>query len=64
VPKVIDADVSSRSHVTITRSASCTRTCGCPVRAVTFQSIQRGSSPSSYGRTWASSVPLPSSDER
>ena len=47
VPNAIDADASSTSHVTSTRSASSTRTCGSPVRAVTFHSIRRTSSPGS-----------------
>ena len=45
VPKRIDGEVSSTSQVTSTRSARWTRTCGSPVRAVTFQSIRRTSSP-------------------
>ena len=64
VPNVIDADVSSRSHVSTARSATLTRTCGSPVRAVTFQSIMRTSSPGAYGRTCASSVPSPVAHER
>ena len=57
VPKRIDGDVSSTSHVTSTRSASLTRTCGSPVRAVTSQSMRRTSSPATYGLICASSVP-------
>ena len=64
VPKRIDGEVSSTSQVTSTRSAWWTRTCGSPVRAVTFQSIRRTSSPGTYGRMSASSVPSPRSDER
>ena len=64
VPNAIDGERSSAIHVTSTRSASCTRTCGSPVRAVTFQSIRRTSSPGTYGRTCASSLPRPSSRER
>ena len=64
VPKVMDADVSSSSHVSTARSATWTRTCGSSVRAVTFQSIRRTSSPGTYGRTWASSVPSPCAHER
>ena len=59
VPNCIDGDVSSTSQVTSTRSARLTRTCGSPVRAVTFQSIRRTSSPGTYGRTCASSMPSP-----
>ena len=44
VPKVIDGEVSSTSQVTSARSARWIRTCGVPVRAVTFQSIWRTSS--------------------
>src|SRR5439155_509497 len=64
VPNCIEADVSRTSQVTSTRSARCTRTCGSPVRAVTFQSIRRTSSPGTYGRTCASSVPTPIMAER
>ncbi len=64
VPNAIDGEVSSTIHVTSTRSARWTRTCGSVVRAVTFQSISRTSSPGTYGRTCASSVPRPSSAER
>ena len=45
VPNPIDGVRSSTTHVTSTRSASCTLTCGSRVRAVTFQSISRTSSP-------------------
>ena len=51
-------------QVTSTRSARWTRTCGSLVRAVTFQSISLTSSPGTYGRTCASSVPRPSSADR
>ena len=60
----IEADASTTTQLTSTRSARWTRTCGSRVRAVTFQSIMRTSSPGSYGRTCASSVPAPSRDER
>ena len=39
VPNCIEGEVSSTSQVTSTRSARCSRTCGSPVRAVTFQSM-------------------------
>ena len=53
------------SSSTSTRSARWTRTCGSPVRAVTFQSMSRtSSSPGTYVRTWASSVPRPSTCAR
>ena len=45
VPNCIETDVSRTSQLTRTRSASVTRTCGSFVRAVTFQSIRRTSSP-------------------
>ena len=45
VPKVIEADVSSTSHAVSARSPTCTRTCGSRMRAVTFQSMWRTSSP-------------------
>ena len=64
VPKAIDGVRSSTTQVTSTRSARWTRTCGSRVRAVTFQSISRTSSPGTYGRICASSVPRPSSGER
>ena len=59
VPKPIEAESSNISHVVSARSATCTRTCGSRMRAVTFQSIWRTSSPGWYGRTCASSMPPP-----
>ena len=47
VPNPIDGVRSSTTQVTSTRSASCTLMCGSRVRAVTFQSIRRTSSPGS-----------------
>ena len=64
VPNDMEAETSSASHVTSTRSARSMRTCVSPVRAVTFHSIRRTSSPGMYGRTCASSLPAPSTDER
>ena len=64
VPNSIETEVSRTSHVTSTRSARSTRTCGSPVRAVTFQSIRRTSSPGAYGRIIASSEPVPRRLER
>ena len=61
VPNVIDGETSSSSQQVSARSGTWTRTWGTVVRAVTFQSIWRTSSPGSYGRTWASSVPPPRS---
>ena len=49
VPKPIEGVRSSTIQVTRTRSASCTRTCASLVRAVTFQSIRRTSSPGNVG---------------
>ena len=45
VPKVIEAEVSSTSQAVSARSPTCTRTCGSRMRAVTFQSMWRTSSP-------------------
>ena len=45
VPNCIDGDVSSTSQVDERALGELTRTCGCPVRAVTFHSILRTSSP-------------------
>jgi hypothetical protein len=41
----MESEVSITSQVVRARSATCTRTWGSPVRAVTFQSISRTSSP-------------------
>jgi hypothetical protein len=43
--EVIEAETSSSSHAVIARSPTCTRTCGSRIRAVTFQSMWRTSSP-------------------
>jgi hypothetical protein len=64
VPNCIDGEVSSTSQVERARSAIWTLVWGSRVRAVTFQSIRRTSSPGWYGRIWASSVPMPSAAER
>ena len=45
VPNVIDADTSSSSQAVIARSPTWTRTCVSCMRAVTFQSMWRTSSP-------------------
>ena len=50
---------SSTIHVVSARSGTCWRTCGMPVRALAAGSSWRGSSPGSYGRSCASSVPAP-----
>ncbi|UUY04154.1 hypothetical protein LRS13_01095 [Svornostia abyssi] len=59
MPKPIDVLRSSSSHVVSDRSATCTRTCGSPVRALAAASRWRTSSPGWYGRMRASSVPAP-----
>ena len=45
VPNVIDGERSRMSQVVSARSGTWTRTCGTVVRAVTFQSMRRTSSP-------------------
>src|SRR5215211_7088066 len=45
VPKLMEADTSSTSQHVSARSPTCTRTCGSLMRAVTFQSMWRTSSP-------------------
>ena len=45
VPKIIEGETSRTSQVVSDRSATSTRTCASPVRAVTFQSMRRTSSP-------------------
>ena len=57
VPNAIDGETSSTIHVVSARSGTCRRTCGWPVRAVAAGSMWRTSSPISYGRSCASSVP-------
>ena len=59
VPKSTDGLRSSRNHAVISRSSWYSRTCGIVVRAVTFQSIRRTSSPGSYSRSEARSSPAP-----
>src|SRR4051794_13652909 len=46
------------------RSSTNRLTCGSPVRAVTFQSMVRTSSPGTYGRTSSNSMPRPLNTER
>src|SRR5215211_4430328 len=58
-PTTIDADRSRTSHVVNSRSSLNSRTCGSSSRAVTFQSMCRASSPSTYGRRPAKSKPVP-----
>ena len=64
VPKAIEGETSSTSHVVIRRSGTCRRTWGMPVRALAAGSRRRTSSPGAYGRSWASSVPEPTPGER
>src|SRR4051794_35156341 len=59
VPKAIEGETSSTSHVVSARSGTCSRTCGMPVRALAAGSSWRTSSPGTYGRSWKSSVPAP-----
>ena len=59
VPKLMLAERSTTTHVCSSRSASVVRICGVSERAVRFQSIQRESSPASYARAPATSVPGP-----
>ena len=58
-PTTMDADRSRTSQVVSSRSSLNSRTCGSSSRAVTFQSMCRASSPSTYGRNPAKSRPLP-----
>ena len=52
--------LASTSSMTVSSRSSVKRlTCGTPVRAVTFQSIVRTSSPGRYSRTSANSMPRP-----
>ncbi len=59
VPKSTEGLRSSRNQAVISRSSWYSRTCGVVVRAVTFQSIRRTSSPGSYSRREARSSPEP-----
>src|SRR5215217_2919923 len=58
-PTAMDADLSRTSQVVSSRSSLNSRTCGSSSRAVTFQSMCRASSPSTYGRSPAKSRPVP-----
>jgi hypothetical protein len=49
VPRAIERDTSIATMTFISRSACVCRTNGAPMRAVTFQSIRRTSSPGRYG---------------
>src|SRR4029079_18543777 len=59
VPKSTDGLRSSRNQAVIARSSRNSRRYGVSIRAVTFQSMCRTSSPYSYSRRSAKSTPLP-----
>jgi hypothetical protein len=59
VPNAIEGETSSTIHAVISRSGTCSRTCGTPVRALAAGSSWRTSSPGWYTRSCASSVPEP-----
>ncbi len=63
-PNSSDADTSTTSMTVSSRSSTKRLTCGSPVRAVTFQSIVRTSSPGTYGRTSSNSMPRPRNTDR
>ena len=63
-PKSCDALTSTSSITVSSRSSTKRLMCGSPVRAVTFQSIARMSSPGTYGRTSSNSMPRPLNTER
>ena len=63
-PKSCDALTSTSSITVSSRSSTNRLTCGSPVRAVTFQSIARTSSPGTYGRTSSNSMPRPLNTDR
>ena len=58
-PKPIEGDRSSSSHAVSSRSSAYWRTNGVSIRAVTFQSMCRTSSPASYSRRSRKSIPSP-----
>ena len=58
-PKPIEGDRSSSSHAVSSRSSAYWRTNGVSIRAVTFQSMCRTSSPGSYSRRSRKSMPAP-----
>src|SRR5262245_10313897 len=64
LPKSCDALMSTSSITVNSRSSTNRLTCGSPVRAVTFQSIARTSSPGTYGRTSSNSMPPPLNTDR
>ena len=58
-PKPIEPDTSTAIITVRSRSSTNCFTCGTPLRAVTFQSMVRMSSPGMYSRTCANSIPCP-----
>jgi hypothetical protein len=64
VPQRCDAERSTARSTVSSRSSTYFLTNAWPVRAETFQSMVRTSSPGTYGRTCASSVPSPRCGER
>lgn len=58
-PNDIDPETSTAMSTVRSRSSTNCFTCGTPLRAVTFQSIVRMSSPGWYSRTCANSMPRP-----
>jgi hypothetical protein len=64
VPKRSEPDRSTTSITVSSRSSSYWRTNGRRMRAVTFQSMARTSSPGWYSRTSANSIPCPLNTER
>ena len=61
-PKSPDAETSTRSQTTSSRSSWNCLTNGRPARAVTFQSMVRTSSPGTYSRTLSKSMPATAED--
>ncbi len=59
LPRSRLADMSTTSMTVSSRSSANSLTCGSPVRAVTFQSIVRTSSPGVYWRTSEKATPWP-----
>jgi len=55
--------MSTTSITVSSRSSANSLTCGAPVRAVTFQSMRRTSSPCSYARTSSNAMPWPLNTE-
>ncbi len=58
-PNWLEPDRSTTKKTVCSRSSRKRLTCGAPARAVTFQSIERISSPGMYGRTSSNSIPWP-----